>query len=101
MQNLNAGFVKPTLYNVFLYILFNFLIDAIKHNVGNKFKTCFILFVSVQNKTSFVSFHVMFSGGNKNFTQNKRESSCEAYVLNSFKERNLYIIMLLIKKLIT
>ena len=29
-QNSSAGFVKPTLYNIFSYILSNFLIDAIK-----------------------------------------------------------------------
>ena len=31
-----------------------------------------ILEVRLQNKTSFVSFRVMFSCGNKNFIQNKR-----------------------------
>ena len=35
----------------------------------------------------------MFSGGNKNFIQNKRENSCQAYVLNNFKESKLYIII--------
>ena len=60
-----------------------FLIDAIKHKVENKFKTCFIVFRNClgkvsrkrTNKTSFVSFRVMFSSGNKNFNQNKRENN--------------------------
>ena len=44
--------VKPTMYNIFSYILFN-VIDlrnktyAIKHNVEKKFKTCFIFFTTV------------------------------------------------------
>ena len=35
-------FIKPTLYNIFSYILFNVLIDAIRPKVEKKFKTCFI-----------------------------------------------------------
>ena len=60
-----------------------FLIDAIKHTVEKKFKTCFIFsqlfrgcvlhLASVQNKTSMVSFRAIFSGGNKNFIQKKRD----------------------------
>ena len=54
-----------------------FLIDAIKHNVVKKFKTCFIFLRDflwkVRNKTNFASFRVMFSGGNKYFIQSKRE----------------------------
>ena len=60
------------------------MIDAIKHNVEKKFKTCVLFFYAtvkgrlvaiVQNKTSLVSFRGMFSGGNKNFIQNKREKN--------------------------
>ena len=55
-----------------------FLIDAIKHNVEKNFKlVSFITRLSqaYKIKTSFVSFRVMFSGGNKNFIQNKLENS--------------------------
>ena len=38
-QNFNAGFVKPTLYNIFSYILFT---DAIQPKVEMKWKTCYI-----------------------------------------------------------
>ena len=38
-QNFNASLVKSTLHNIFLYILFNVLIDAIKPNVEKKFKS--------------------------------------------------------------
>ena len=42
-QIFNAGFVKPTLYNIYsrLFCLM-FLIDAIKPYVEKKFKACFI-----------------------------------------------------------
>ena len=46
-----------------------FLIGAIKHNKEKKFKICFIFFMEV----SFVSYRVMFSGGNKRFIENKPE----------------------------
>ena len=32
-----AGFMRPTLYNIFSNILFMFLIDAIKPNIEKKF----------------------------------------------------------------
>ena len=32
----SVGFVKPTVYNIFSYILFNILIDAIKPNMEKK-----------------------------------------------------------------
>ena len=35
----NAGFVKPTLYNISRIFCLMFLIDAIKPNVEKKFKT--------------------------------------------------------------
>ena len=44
-QNFIAGFVKPTLYDNFSYILFN--IGAIKHIVEKKFKTCLIFYATV------------------------------------------------------
>ena len=58
-----------------------FLIDAIKPKVEKKLKPCLIFCVtvlerwvgSVQNKTSFVSFHFRFAGGNKNFIQKKQD----------------------------
>ena len=55
-----------------------FLIDAVKHNVEEKFNlfnffTLLFGGASLQNKTSFVSFCVMFTGCNKNFIQNKQE----------------------------
>ena len=45
-QNFNAGFIKLTLYNIFLYIFcLMFLIDAIKLNIEKKFKKkIFLLF---------------------------------------------------------
>ena len=54
------------------------------NDLKKRFKNCFIYlhdcfrpvsrnFASVHNKTSFVSFRVMFPGGIKNFIQNKRE----------------------------
>ena len=57
-----------------------FLIDAIQQ-LEKKFKTCFIylrnclgeMSHSVQNKTSFDSFRVLFSGGKKIFIQNRQE----------------------------
>jgi hypothetical protein len=39
----NAGFVKPTLYNIFLYIFFSVFIDAIKPNVEKKLKLVLFL----------------------------------------------------------
>ena len=47
---INVGFVKPTPFNISSYILFNyimFLIGAIKPIVENKFKRCFIFYVTV------------------------------------------------------
>ena len=61
-QNFNANFVKPTLYNIFSYIMLFYFFTRLFR--GGK----------LQNKTSFVSFRVMFSGGNKNFIKNKREN---------------------------
>ena len=68
-------------YEIFFSIFFLVfvLIDAIKHKVEMKL----VFFLrdclgevsrKLQNKISFVSFRVIFSGGNKNFIQNKRES---------------------------
>ena len=59
-----------------------FLIDAIKHNVEKKLKLVLFLYATVlgrvvaslQNKSSFASFRVRFSGDNKDFIQNKRKN---------------------------
>ena len=57
-----------------------FLIDAIKPIIEKKSKACFfVTFLGrgvgrVQNKTSFVSIRVRFTGGNKNIIQKKREN---------------------------
>ena len=60
-----------------------FLVGAIKPIVEKKSKTCFIFYATVQgrvvgrvrNKTSFVSLHSRFGGGNKNFILKKGESN--------------------------
>ena len=79
-QNLNACFVKPTLHNIFSYILFNVFDWPIKHNLEKKFKTFFLFFMRLSSqgrlyKTRFVSFRVLFSSGNKNFMQKRGEIS--------------------------
>ena len=74
-----------------------FLIYLIKHNVEKKFQTGFIFYVSVshkcKNKTSFVSFRVMFSGGIKNYIQNKREIPLHnaTKILQNFQEERKLI----------
>ena len=60
-QNSNAGLVKPTLKIFYRIFCSMFLIDTKKHNIEKKLK-------------SFVSFDIRFSGGNKNFIQNKRKN---------------------------
>jgi len=52
-----------------------FLIDVIKNNVEKKFIFLFFLrdCESLAYKINPVFFCVMFSGGNKNFFQNKQE----------------------------
>ena len=63
-KNFNAGFIKPTSYNIFFYILSNVLIDAIKPNAEkiSKFalflRDCLGEDVWSVKKASFVSFRV-------------------------------------------
>ena len=75
-----------------------FLIDAIKHKHRKEIQNFFFflrdclrevtrLLATVQNKTSFVSFRLMSSGGFKHFIQKKRES----LLTQIFWQKNLTI----------
>ena len=78
MQNFNAVFLKPTLYNILPYILFYVLIGVIKPISEKKFKTCFIFYEIKPVLFLYATGH-RFGGGNKTlFKRNENFFYCYA-----------------------